>query len=49
MLNLIIDDLRGGQEDTGDEQVLIVWRAAGKSDDEITSQLGEISTGLPYE
>jgi plastocyanin len=42
-------DLRGGQEDTGDEQVLVVWTAAGKSLDEITSQLGEISEPLPYE
>jgi plastocyanin len=42
-------DLRGGQEDTGDQQVLVVWTAAGKSLDEITSQLGEISEGLPYE
>jgi len=42
-------DLHGGQEDTGDEQVLVVWTAAGKSLDEIASQLGEISEGLPYE
>jgi len=42
-------DLRGRQEDTGDEQVLIVWTAAGKSLEDVTSQLGEISEGLPYE
>jgi plastocyanin len=42
-------DLRGGQEDTGDEQVLVVWTTAGKSLDDVTSQLGEISEGLPYE
>jgi plastocyanin len=42
-------DLRGGQEDTGDEQVLVVWTATGKSLEDVTSQLGEISEGLPYE
>jgi hypothetical protein len=42
-------DLRGGQEDTGDEQVLLVWTSTGKSLDEITSYLGEVSEGLPYE
>jgi plastocyanin len=42
-------DLRGGQEDTGDEQVLVVWTATGKSLDEIMLQLGELSEGLPYE
>jgi hypothetical protein len=42
-------DLRGGQEDTGDQQVLLVWTTAGKSLDEITSYLGEISEPLPYE
>ena len=42
-------DLRGGQEDTGDEQVLVVWTAAGKSLDEITSDLQAISEPLPYE
>jgi hypothetical protein len=42
-------DLRGGQEDTGVEQVLVVWTAAGKSLDEITLRLGEVSEGLPYE
>jgi hypothetical protein len=42
-------DLRGGQEDTGDEQVLVVWTTAGKSLNDVTSQLGEISEGLPYE
>jgi hypothetical protein len=41
-------DLRGGQSGTGDEQTLVVWTAGGKSLDEITSQLQEISTGLPY-
>jgi plastocyanin len=42
-------DLRGGQEDTGDEQVLVVWRAAGKNLEEIALRLGEVSEGLPYE
>lgn len=42
-------DLRGGQSDTGDEQVLVIWTSAGKSLEDITSQLGEISEGLPYE
>jgi plastocyanin len=42
-------DLRGGQSDTGDEQVLVIWTFAGKSLDDVTSQLGEISEGLPYE
>ncbi|MDW0315939.1 MAG: hypothetical protein QN716_11235 [Nitrososphaeraceae archaeon] len=42
-------DLRGGQEDTGDEQVLLVWTAAGKSLDDITSELQAISGPLAYE
>jgi plastocyanin len=42
-------DLRGGQEDTGDEQVLVVWTAAGKSLDDITLDLQAISGPLPYE
>ena len=42
-------DLRGGQEDTGDEQVLVVWTAAGKSLYDITSDLQAISSPLPYE
>jgi plastocyanin len=42
-------DLRGGQEDTGDEHVLVVWTAAGKSLDQITSDLQAISSPLPYE
>ena len=42
-------DLRGGQSDTGDEQVLVVWTTVGKSLDEITSYLGEVSEPLPYE
>jgi|SRR5215204_2822511 len=41
--------LRGGQSDTGDEQVLVIWTSAGKSLEDVTSQLGEISEGLPYE
>jgi hypothetical protein len=41
-------DLRGGQSGTGDEHTLVVWTAGGKSLDQITSQLQEISTGLPY-
>lgn len=42
-------DLRGGQEDTGDEQVLVVWTAAEKNLEEIALRLGEVSEGLPYE
>ena len=42
-------DLRGGQSDTGDQQVLVVWTSTGKSLDETTSYLGEISEPLPYE
>ena len=42
-------DLRGGQEDTGDEQVLLVWSASGKSLHQITSDLQAISEPLPYE
>ena len=42
-------DLRAGQSDTGDEQVLVIWTSAGKSLNDVTSQLGEISEGLPYE
>jgi plastocyanin len=42
-------DLRGGQEDTGDQQALVVWTATGKGLEEITSYLGEISEPLPYE
>ena len=39
-------DLRGGQEDTGDQQVLVVWIAAGKSFEATTSQLKKISEGF---
>jgi plastocyanin len=42
-------DLRGGQEDTGDEQVLVVRTAAGKNLEEIALRLGEVSEGLSYE
>ena len=42
-------DLRAGQSDTGDEQVLVIWTSAGKSLNDVTSQLVEISEGLPYE
>jgi hypothetical protein len=42
-------DLRGGQEDTGDQQTLVVWTTSGKSLNEITSYLQEISGSLPYE
>ena len=42
-------DLRAGQSDTGDEQVLVIWTSAGKNLNDVTSQLGEISEGLPYE
>lgn len=42
-------DLRGGQEDTGDQQVLVVWTAAGRSLEDTTSHLKKISEGLPYE
>jgi hypothetical protein len=42
-------DLRGGQEDTGDKQVLVVWTASGKNLNEISSELQDISGSLPYE
>ncbi len=42
-------DLRGGQEDAGDEQVLVVWTASEKNLEEIALRLGEVSEGLPYE
>jgi hypothetical protein len=42
-------DLRGGQSDTGDEQTLVIWTAGGKSLNDITSQIRQISEGLPYE
>ena len=42
-------DLRGGQEDTGDEQTLVVWTNNGKSLNDITSQIRQISEGLSYE
>jgi hypothetical protein len=42
-------DLRGGQSDTGDEQVLVMWTSTGKSLEDVTSQLGEMSEGLSYD
>lgn len=42
-------DLRGGQSDTGDEQTLVVWTTGGKSLNDITSQIRQLSEGLPYE
>jgi plastocyanin len=42
-------DLRGGQEDTGDIQTLLVWTANGMELSNVIAQLKEISSGLPYE
>jgi hypothetical protein len=47
--NCRFTDLHGGQEDTGDEQVLLEWTAAGKSLNQITSDLQAILEPLPYE
>ena len=40
-------DLRGGQEDTGNEQVLVIWTANGMDLSEIGSRLQAISEPLP--
>jgi hypothetical protein len=43
-------DLRGGQEGTGDQQTLIVWGANSSTMglDQVISALKEITPGLPY-
>jgi plastocyanin len=41
-------DLRGGQEGTGDVQTLIVWTTGGKDLGETLSALSAISADLPY-
>ena len=41
-------DLRGGQEGTGDVQTLIVWTTGGKDLNETLSSLSELSVNLPY-
>lgn len=42
------EDLRGGQEGTGDVQTLIVWTTGGNDLSETLSSLGELSADLPY-
>jgi plastocyanin len=42
------EDLRGGQEGTGDVQTLIVWTTGGKDLGETLSSLSELSSNLPY-
>jgi plastocyanin len=42
------NDLRGGQEGTGDVQTLIVWTSQGKDLNSVVSPLSEISSTLPY-
>ena len=42
------EDLRGGQEGTGDVQTLIVWTTSGKDLGETLSSLSELSAELPY-
>jgi plastocyanin len=42
------EDLRGGQEGTGDVQTLIVWTTSGKDLGETLSLLSELSSDLPY-
>jgi plastocyanin len=42
------EDLRGGQEGTGDVQTLIIWSTSGKDLTETISSLSEISLDLPY-
>lgn len=41
-------NLRGGQSGTGDEQTLIVWTSAGMDLSNMTANLQEFSSGLPY-
>jgi hypothetical protein len=41
-------DLRGGQEGTGDEQILVLWGISNSDVGNAISQLTEISQGLPY-
>jgi hypothetical protein len=40
-------DLRGGQEGTGDEQILVLWGISNSDVGNAISQLTEISQGLP--
>lgn len=42
------EDLRGGQEGTGDVQTLIIWSTSGKDLAQTISSLREISLDLPY-
>ena len=42
------NDLRGGQEGTGDVQTLIVWTSTGKDLNSVVSTLSQISSTLPY-
>jgi plastocyanin len=42
------EDLRGGQEGTGDVQTLIVWTTSDKDLGETLSSLSELSADLPY-
>jgi hypothetical protein len=43
------EDLRGGQQGTGDVQTLIVWTTTGGKDlNETLSSLRELSDDLPY-
>ena len=41
-------DLRGGQEGTGDTQILVVWATGGKDLTETISSLSDLSANLPY-
>lgn len=41
-------DERGGQKGTGPEQTIIIWTTSGKSIDEITKVLQDITAQLPY-
>jgi len=49
LLTTNFKDLRGGQSDTGDEQMLVLWTANGMDLSEIGSRLQAISEPLPYE
>lgn len=41
-------DLRGGQEGTGDEQILVLWGISNSDVGNTISQVTEISQGLLY-
>jgi len=41
-------DLRGGQEGTGDEQILVLWGISNSDVGNAISQVTEISQGLLY-